>query len=224
MKKECIDKNEGIKLHAYELDLLSERDTEKFEIHLLGCDRCLEQVNSFHSDIRLLNSNKTIKDWLKKAVQKYVPAKTATAAAGRFQMPSGISFKLVVGMVIMAVIISAGYFWLSPEKTHHSQQIKLIPSRSVSPNIIADPATDFEFIFAYDNSVAGKCYQVEILNSADESIYENSRFCDFNEQNIGRIMLRGVKFSPGHYKMTISDPEELTQSATQEYRFTISTK
>ena len=40
----CSDPEVGVLLHAYELHILSCADVERFELHLMGCERCVREA------------------------------------------------------------------------------------------------------------------------------------------------------------------------------------
>lgn len=220
MKTKCNNTIEGAKLHAYELDLLSKDETEQFEMHLMNCESCLSNLNSFTAEAKLLNKSAMIKEQISGIIQSLNTQNISSAP----QRLSGFSnFKLILGLVI---IISLGAFGISQlinNRTHQTQKIKLAPSRSLNEAIVND-GSDFEFLFVYENSSVDKCYVVKIVNAEQQLIYENSRFCDFDQHNLGRLTLEAEKFPVGHYKLTITDPENSSLTATQEYRFTISVK
>lgn len=52
----CIDPKLGVLLHGYELKLLSEDETKRFELHLMKCEHCLDRLRSFERNMEMLTS------------------------------------------------------------------------------------------------------------------------------------------------------------------------
>ncbi|MFA6570126.1 MAG: hypothetical protein WCT77_02710 [Bacteroidota bacterium] len=58
--KSCIDATIGSMILDYELNRLNEEEQEMFELHLMDCDFCLEQVKSMERVMDTINSNPKI--------------------------------------------------------------------------------------------------------------------------------------------------------------------
>ncbi|MCP4704522.1 MAG: tetratricopeptide repeat protein [candidate division Zixibacteria bacterium] len=66
---ECIDKNIGKERDRYLLDLLSDKDTDLFEQHLIECEYCASEVESFTETSAHLLHSKTIQTEVAKLVE-----------------------------------------------------------------------------------------------------------------------------------------------------------
>ena len=58
----CTEQETGDLLHAYEIGALSEADVERFEIHLMHCEHCYEQVKDFQREAALLFEDSEVKE------------------------------------------------------------------------------------------------------------------------------------------------------------------
>ena len=58
---ECIDKKLGKLLYAYELGMLQESDRDTFEVHLLECPFCHEQVSQMADAADLLRRDQDVR-------------------------------------------------------------------------------------------------------------------------------------------------------------------
>lgn len=225
MKKECNNIKESLKLHAYELDLLTEKETDEFELHLMDCDGCLKQVESFNLETRLLNTSRTIKEKIGEMIKSANRLKDQPYTPTKIRQRRFTNDKLIIGIIMLAILVAIGLSRFGSESAHNSLQIKLTPSRSTSSVVVKNETDlEFEFLFVYENSVAGKCYLITIYDSDETEIYQNNGYCQFNSRDLGRLNLDAALFPTGRYIMTISDPENSSQSSTQEYRFTIAKK
>jgi len=70
--RRCCDKSIGTLLHAYELRVLTEQDTERFEIHLLQCDFCSHQVELFQREAAMLRNDDDVA-WI---TPRYIPTES----------------------------------------------------------------------------------------------------------------------------------------------------
>lgn len=57
----CTDRKIGRLLHHYELGLLSDEDRRRFEMHLLECDICFEDVRQFRQQALLMKNDNEVK-------------------------------------------------------------------------------------------------------------------------------------------------------------------
>ena len=69
----CKDPKLGALLHAYELNALSQEDTERVEIHLLGCEHCFHQLSNFELEASLLSSSDEVKELITGATREEYP-------------------------------------------------------------------------------------------------------------------------------------------------------
>lgn len=71
---ECSDQTQGALLHAYELGILADSELEAFELHLMECDHCLEELSHFsrYSDLLAdsVRVRQAISDLAGKSVQQ----------------------------------------------------------------------------------------------------------------------------------------------------------
>ena len=59
---ECNDKRFEKMLHAYELGILSDRDRKEFELHIMECEHCLEEVRRFDNTAEHIKFDEHIRD------------------------------------------------------------------------------------------------------------------------------------------------------------------
>jgi len=51
-------------IHAFELGILSEQEKDRFELHVLECPYCFEQLKSFGDRVRVLTTSPDIRNLL----------------------------------------------------------------------------------------------------------------------------------------------------------------
>jgi tetratricopeptide (TPR) repeat protein len=92
---QCTNKNIGQLIHLYELNLLSEEDRDRFEIHLYECEYCLNSVQEFEKVSELINTDSDIRDTIDSAVKDHAVKPSQTDRRSRHIMPA-ILFAAVV--------------------------------------------------------------------------------------------------------------------------------
>jgi len=58
----CTDKRFRDMIHAYELHMLTEDERREFELHLLDCDSCMEEVKQFGETVREMRRSAEVRD------------------------------------------------------------------------------------------------------------------------------------------------------------------
>ena len=76
----CINEEIGAMLHAYELGMLSEEDSNRVEVHLLECPHCNQMFLEFLQAARALRSDTEVRPVLEKLNEKTTSQGTTDAA------------------------------------------------------------------------------------------------------------------------------------------------
>jgi len=114
---ECIDKDTGVLLHAYEIRALSDSEIERFEIHLLACEYCFNEVSAFRGESSLLASDEGVKAIVREAARKFRPPESIAKRLWRYIWPDvPFVFKpafvyLVLFMISLPIYLSYKRYW-----------------------------------------------------------------------------------------------------------------
>ena len=224
----CTNPELGNLLHAYELRTLSEEDTKRFEIHMLECEYCFNEVKNFEQEADLLTSDEEVKELIQqnpitdilKQLRSFL-----TKLWGHLWPEKSLVFKPAFAYLLVLLMIVPTYHWLresTDTKVKEIQRINLYLDRSNGDTIFKINAESDGLIeFGFENAVVGKSYSV-IIESQDSSvIYENNAFTGFNEYGIGYLSLHLSKIQPGSYRLVITDPLGKPPLNQQEYRFRV---
>ncbi len=75
----CREKHFSDMIYAYELGLLPEESRNEFEIHLLECDSCFEELNKFKQEAFLLRNDPDVQESVKQFIEKdYIEVEKST--------------------------------------------------------------------------------------------------------------------------------------------------
>lgn len=224
---ECRDKNLGILLHAYELNALSEDDTERFELHLLRCEHCFGEVKDFRRNALLLRKDAAVRDvLLDKTADERVEEESSAARLYRYLWPDGpIILKPGLAYLLALLLVIPAYYGLrtrGQDRIGKVQVVTLFPDRSVGePLFRIGAGREGLLSFVFNGAVSGRPYSVVIETDDGSEIFREDEFADFDEYETGRLFLPLSRMKPGGYRLIISDPRSRLPSASQEYVFRI---
>lgn len=118
---QCKNKNIGQLIHLYELNLLSEEDRHRFEIHLYECEYCLNSVKEFEKVSGLINTDSDIRDTIDSAVKDHDVKPSRTDRRSRHIMPA----ILFAAMVLVIFIFKPWQIEFHPSKEAFARQNRL---------------------------------------------------------------------------------------------------
>ena len=223
MATSCTDPRSGALLHAYELGILSEEDTQRFEAHLIVCDSCFEEVKRFTARSDLLRTDVEVRRALAKAGGWDHERQPAVRRIWRHLWPDApLAFKPAIVYLLALLLIYPAYLGLRSDDTaiRNVQSISLVPTRSVtSDGGTASARTDVVLAFYFDGATAGEPYVVEISDSTGAVVTRNEAFRDFDNLSLGRLFVPAGRLQPGAYTLTIRDHSDTTALERQEYIF-----
>jgi hypothetical protein len=221
----CTDSKLGALLHAYELKALSDEDVERFEIHLLECEFCFEQLKDFEVAADLLVSDKEVKELIK----EYAPMESSHPEPYLKKLwqniwpETSLIFKPALAYLLILLLILPAYYGLKRSTQEEirpiTQTINLMPFRSVGEDVFKiSLGKDGVISFLFEDAVAGQSYQVAIESEDGRVAYKNDTFREFDANRTGRLLLPLVKMKIGNYSLVITDPRTGNR---QEYTFQI---
>jgi len=225
--KRCNNSKLGSLLHAYELKTLSGEEIEQFEIHLLECEYCFDEVQSFAEESSFLASDKAVKDLIAGFSETRQQAPLSKKRLWHILWPSDTPFFLrpaLLYIVVLLMIVPAfrGLSLLPDEQVRPIQAINLLPIRSADNQVLKLGVGDEGLInFVFDGAEAGKGYSVDIKSIEGDLIYSDSDFRDFDSFQTGRLILPLSKMKPGNYILTITDLLAQPPYDKKEYSFKI---
>jgi len=223
---ECIDPELGVLLHAYELRVLPEEGIEKFEIHLLSCAHCLEQLQRFTGVTSQLRDSDFVKELISNE-ENYNEITTSSAGTFRkYLWPDApLVFKPGFAYFVLLLTVSSILSGLWPpvdDGIRHIQHLQLTPARSASSDTIQlSPGRDILASFVFREAVPDVSYSVTIVDENGTAVVWEEDFKGFDEYETGRMLIPEGLLKPGNYKLIIVDSKGAPPSNTREYSFTV---
>ena len=221
----CKDPNLGALLPAYELNALSEEDVERFEIHLLECEHCFDQLKGFEQEAALLSSDNEVKQIIREAASEgYPQTESLLKRFWRYVWPE-TPFVLRPALAYLLILLMAlPAYWglrrLTQDQIRPVQTISLFPDRSGPEGVFRiSLGGDGLLTFVFRGAVAGQTYHLVIESEDGRVVFRDDAFSRFNEYQTGRLLLPLTKMKPGGYRLVITDPRAKPPLNRQEYSF-----
>lgn len=210
----CTDKNLGMLLHDYELGLLSEEDTHRFEMHLYECEYCLTQVRENLDVSRIIIEDQDTHALIENVAGKSEPTKV--------KKKSSPFLRLLIAAVLAMLIFAPVYKYLiHKEPSTVIQTLELLPARTGGNDIIyLDKGGDvrINFFFAEEFSAP---VNLTILKVDGDTVLALEDFTDFNRQGLGTITVPVTDFSEGHYILHIQPTSDIYGQNERQYMFKV---
>lgn len=220
---ECIDPHLGALLHAYGLNALSEEDFKRFEIHLLECEHCFEQLKNFRQVAPLLRSDREVREMVRETARRQRESKSFWRELYHKLWPDtplvlkpAVAYILILLMVVPAYL---GLMTLVTKEYTRIQSVYLTSDRTVGENIFRiKPEAEVIISFYLTDALVGDVYQVVIESEDKKEILRHEAFDSFDESGGGWLKLPVSKMHPGNYELIVTNPRT---GFREKYSFTI---
>lgn len=172
----CSSPEIGRLLHAYELNHLSQEDVERFEVHLLGCEYCFNELSSFEQAAEIVATDPDVRRVLREAALEETANESAWARLWGYLWPNtNLVLKPAVTYVAILLLVYPAYLGLyktvSTEdkdagKVRPVQTLILSPILSTSA-VVTSTDKDLLINFAIPGAEPGRSYRVVVCELGD---------------------------------------------------------
>jgi len=134
---DCPDPRLREWLHLYELGLLTEVQQEEFELHLMDCDSCRNEVEQFKSVARHLRHSPQVRDCVDGVVREASPAgaeRVAARAGRRSRWRSIVPMSLAAVAVLVLLVVQPWEIEIRPtsEAVAAENRLVILPFENVT--------------------------------------------------------------------------------------------
>jgi hypothetical protein len=223
---ECINRDLGALLYGYEINILSDQQVEQFELHLLECEHCHNELKSFEREAALLSSDIEIKTLADRYARGHSRSLSVVGKIWQYLWPDvPFPFKPALAYLLIVLLIIPAYLGLKGPAVapvrEYQQVIHLSSTRAVTPVLTKSTSDNALLTFRCEGCRQGEVYRLVIRSQDGATIYANDRFAGFDEREIGNLSLAISKMDPAEYLILVSDPSAGASLPTQEFRFWI---
>lgn len=218
----CVDKSVGRFLHDYEMGWLSEEDHERFELHLMDCKCCFDQVREFRHAASLLATDEEVR----------AAFRSSGRVAGfwsrlfRYLWPEGNLFMkpalAYLCILILLPIALTGLFDRASEDglARPVRTLELVSTRGALQTVQMDEGKDLVLNFGFAGAMPERQYRV-ILKSPGGDILFEQHDLTFDIRQSARLYVPFSILSSGEHTVIIQDPQDSSPMGTDTLRFLI---
>lgn len=192
------------KLHAYELNILSEEETASFEKHLITCDACFNNFETFQSGIGIIKKSR---------LSEYKP-KSSSKSTSISSIVKRISFAAIFGLLLFPAFIGIKSI-LVQEQIRPLQTLYLNSTRATSDQILEyDSNLDISVSFYCPGIDRNDIYTIIIYDENLLELYKLNDYNNFDSHFISEILIPSSIIKDGSYRLKI-----LTSDSIELYSF-----
>lgn len=226
MKNQCTNPKLGEMIHAYELNALSEEKRDQFEIHLLECESCFEEVRSFEARADIILNDPEVRRDLKAAAVETSGENIRTGIFRRFLWPEApFILRPAVAFILILLLLYPAYLGLRRSSNQLARpvvSVGLFPTRSNGIEAVSvTPGMDLVVSFVYHGATPGTVYRVNISDESGLLVFHDDNYSDFDRYEIGNVLVPGRYLHPGKYVVTIAETGGKRTDGRQVYEFRI---
>jgi len=226
----CIDPKIGAYLHAYELGALPEDMSQAFEVHLLRCQHCFQELTAASSYTNLLRGD----DETRRSIRSLL-ADTDLSAGGwtgvwrRLWPETPLVFRPLVPYLLALAIAAVAVISTLPGKSavdkqtiRQVQAVALFPTRGASAGTFtASMGRDGVISLVYPDAGTDGRYHVTITRGDDAApIFADAAF-SFDRYKTGWISFPASAMQSGTYTVHISDLRSTAPAEERHYEFIV---
>ena len=228
---QCVDKELGLLLHAYELKTLSDDDIERFEIHLMKCPYCFARVTEFDRYASVMQQSRHVREMAAAADQN--PAASGSRPPSLWQrlwpqapllLRPGIIYILLL-IAILPAIYGIRNLTGRSDQFRPVQEIWFNGNRDIHRATFSiGSGLDGVLNFTLPGATSGKNLCLKITRLDGSEIARCDNFDNFRDDGTGRMIIRSDKIrtmGKGTYILKIADPADTLSTGQLQYRFDI---
>jgi hypothetical protein len=220
--KRCTEENIGRMLHAYELGQLDPELQDAFEVHLLSCDYCFEQVSQFDEAASLLRTDSAVQRQVRSAAVVEEPWGSFFSRLSELLWPKKhLLLKPALIYLVVALLAFPAYIGirqLGERPVNDVQSLLLTGTRSAGGREVT-AGEPLVLMFRIDGAREGSKYRVVIQGANGRNIYYNSEFTNFNDREMATVLLYADVLSAGRYTIEVFVPGR--EQPVNQYEFSV---
>ena len=224
---ECIDKEIGSMLHAYELRALTDEESERFEIHLMKCEHCFTKVKAFEKYAVSMHSSDAVKALTERTAAEARPD-TDSGRGFWARLWPDVHMLLRPGLIYLIVLLMmVPAFYGVRYLTGGTGEVR--PVQKIVLNDLRESGNIFRISTGLDGLINvvltresfAESYRVVITSDDGREVARYDDFREFSDLGAAEILIPVSKMRKGIYRLTIYEPSADSSEAVLDRRFKI---
>lgn len=224
---ECNDPAVGLLLSQYELHLLDQDAVERFELHLIGCPACTQQLVRSQAAVDLIRLDPAVHETIRSLTHTHTTLGRRIGQAWWPNLPFIARPAVMCGLLVVAAAalffldrhqeeknpLAAAQVKSTPADATQSRSSTLAPVSVIRLTTLRAAASDFVvetgrplvLEFSSDLALSEPLLSVS-LSRPDEQGISEALTVAFDDQLVGRLLLPESLADSGQYLLKITSP------------------
>jgi hypothetical protein len=222
----CVDTHIGKLLHDYEMGWLSDNERERFEMHLMECPYCFEEVRQFRHAAELLSEDETVRAAVAGAVEDVEREVTFWQRVRDLFWPkTNVLLKPAFVYLLIVLLLPLVYRGISHrqpggDRVRAVRMIDLVSTRGPLQTVRPQAGDDLVLNFGYEAAIPDRQYRVLLKSEKQDTMYLNAGF-GFDRRQAARLIVPHTLLSPGEYLLVIEDSTDTLMPGGDTLRFRV---
>lgn len=226
MTGECRDPRIGRHLPEYELGIIDDHSLIEFELHLMVCDFCFEQVERFAPAARALRTAE-YREMAESGEPGEQPQSFMQQLLDWLFPPGGSWLKPAIGVVVIVLLLPLAWKGLQigeepGDMVRPAAEITIVRNRSGAgpASVMVHDGSDLVVRFGFEVSEPGRRVSVMLQGPDGDRLYDDKAFV-LDEDYVGWLTVPAYQVIAGEYLLVITDPATPSPLGVDSLTFTV---
>jgi hypothetical protein len=212
---ECTNPKIGVLIHAYELNALPAEEEDRFSIHVMECQHCFEQLETFRDGATCLREDAEAKALAAVAKSSEEPAPSKNRLLGYLWPKTPLLFRPAIAYLLALCFMIPTYLWLQAprivpagvEQIESSQRIHLRSTRGAGDlqTLKRSPGELGIVDFELPQSLKGKICHWAIKADSDGRLIGEDDYSDSDSSGFCRLSVPLRTLPNGTYRLELTE-------------------
>lgn len=223
----CTNPKLGTMLHAYELKALNESDSEKFELHLLECDFCFNELSSFNDQAAFLLNDRHVRQMVELQSRQQEQSADRRKSFWSYLWPVDSPLVLKPAFAYALTVLIVILFPLTINNGVKNgigeiQSIGFMNTRSNDTSVFYKDKSSHGIInFLVSNAENYRNIKVAIINAKGQIIYFDDDYAGIDNMGIGKLYLPLKELEINQYTLELTLEGAEKESDVITYNFLV---
>ncbi len=227
MIKKCTNQRVGALLHGYELQILTSREVEDFELHLMECEMCRNEVAILSASAEFIRTSPESRKFVDIVLENQVRSRTRINRIVSQLWPTNISAILrpAVLLLLLISIVGLSFFRQTARSVGESgiYPVDILSSLSSTRSVNADQtlkSSDRNVLtLVFKDTWTDSVYTLRVLSRESSQIYYENSDTRFNTSEATVLLLEPNALPTGEYEIELCDAGGKSRWRKQSFQY-----
>lgn len=225
--KKCSNTGVGDLLHGYELNILNAAEADAFELHMLECEYCRNELVSFEGAAEYIRSSDGSRRIVEDVIRSNDSPRSFVQSVVNQIWPRNVILPLRPAflMVLLMLIVGTKYVTRTsempiPQRIYPIDRLTSLASMRTGEQgkIFKAAERNVLTVIFNDISIESK-YLLKIISKSDGKEHYSNENTRFNESGATLLLLEPNSLPPGEYLIKLQDSAGNARWPEQQFRY-----